>query len=539
MRRWTGRSCSACPRSRSSPISASATTRSTRPGPASMAWSSPTRPDVLTEEVADTALGLLLMTIRELPQAERWLRAGHWTAKGPYPLTHNTLRDKTVGILALGRIGKAIAKRLRGVRVTVVYHGRNAQKDVALPLLCQPRRDGGDVDILLSVAPGGPDTYHVINAEVLKALGPQGMLINIGRGSVVDEAALIEALKNKAIFSAGLDVFEHEPQVPAELIAMEHVVLLPHVGSASAPHPPPHGAARGGQPDLVVLRQGADHTGARDSLAQNVLGNAANHTRLSDFECTARLLFDKATAKGRARRSCTVPGGVMYKAAGMPDRLVGWFGAKASLARPSRFTPSLAMLVRAIPVLLAASLACWTTTCPGTDGEAGGSCVDGPRCGLALADPWPARRRLGAHEPQGLPQVPAHSRRRQRRAGGHVLGAPPACRVAIATYWSGHGLDHRPGQARSASRRRRARASPTSRPTGRPFSFTATPAAHDHRSPWAHPNQGTDRATAARPERHRARARRRTGPPAAAADAPVRTLRRRPATRTSRSARSN
>ena len=134
-----------------------------------------------------------------------------------------------------------------------------------------------DVDILLSVAPGGPDTYHVIDAEVLQALGPQGVLINIGRGSVVDEAALIEALQNKVIFSAGLDVFEHEPHVPAELIAMEHVVLLPHVGSASHPHPPPHGPARGGQSDLVVLRQGPVTPGARDTLAAKRGNGSQSH----------------------------------------------------------------------------------------------------------------------------------------------------------------------------------------------------------------------------------------------------------------------
>lgn len=190
-------------------------------------------PDVLTEEVADTTLGLLLMTLRELPQSERWLRAGHWVSKGAYPLTRNTLRGKTVGILALGRIGKAIAKRLEAFDVKIVYHGRSAQKDVSYryyPTLVDMARD---VDILISVAPGGKETFHTINADVLKALGPMGVLINIGRGSVVDEKALIDALKNKIIFSAGLDVFEDEPNVPAELIAMDHIVLLPHVGSAS------------------------------------------------------------------------------------------------------------------------------------------------------------------------------------------------------------------------------------------------------------------------------------------------------------------
>ena len=190
-------------------------------------------PDVLTEEVADTALGLLIMTMRELPQSERYLRAGHWETKGPYPLTHNTLRGKTIGILALGRIGKAIATRCEAFGLTVVYHGRSEQKDVAYRYYPTLVGMAKDVDILMSVAPGGNSTFHTINAEVLTALGSQGVLINIGRGSVVDEKALIQALQNKVIFSAGLDVFENEPHVPTELIAMENVVLLPHVGSAS------------------------------------------------------------------------------------------------------------------------------------------------------------------------------------------------------------------------------------------------------------------------------------------------------------------
>lgn len=190
-------------------------------------------PDVLTEEVADTALGLLLMTVRELSASERYLRAGHWVAKGAYPLTHGTLRGKTIGILALGRIGKAIARRCEAFGLTVVYHGRSKQADVAYRYYPSLVEMAKDVDILLSVAPGGPDTHHIINAEVLKALGPQGVLVNIGRGSVVDEPALIKALQDKTIASAGLDVFEHEPKVPAELMAMDHIVLLPHVGSAS------------------------------------------------------------------------------------------------------------------------------------------------------------------------------------------------------------------------------------------------------------------------------------------------------------------
>ena len=190
-------------------------------------------PDVLTEEVADTTIGLLLMTMRELSRSERWLRAGLWESKGPFPLTPQTLRGKSIGILALGRIGKAIARRLEAFGSDIAYHGRTKQDDV--PYRYFPTLVGmaEAVDILISVAPGGKDTHHIIDATVLKALGPQGVLINIGRGSVVDEKALIAALQKGEIFSAGLDVFENEPHVPPELVAMDHIVLLPHVGSAS------------------------------------------------------------------------------------------------------------------------------------------------------------------------------------------------------------------------------------------------------------------------------------------------------------------
>jgi lactate dehydrogenase-like 2-hydroxyacid dehydrogenase len=190
-------------------------------------------PDVLTEEVADTALGLLLMTVRQLSESERHLRAGRWEAEGPFPLTKATLRDRMVGIVGLGRIGKAIARRLDAFRVPVVYHGRHEQADADYRYYDDLVEMASEIDILLAVAPGGAATHHMISTEVLDALGPDGILINVGRGSVVDEAALIGALKDGRIMSAGLDVFENEPHVPAELIAMEHIVLLPHVGSAS------------------------------------------------------------------------------------------------------------------------------------------------------------------------------------------------------------------------------------------------------------------------------------------------------------------
>ena len=189
-------------------------------------------PDVLTEEVADTALGLLLCTVRELPQAERYLRAGKWL-EGDYPLTRATLRDRTIGIIGLGRIGKAIARRLDAFGVAVVYHGRKAQPDVRYRHYPDLRAMARDVDILMVVTPGGPGTRNLIDAKVLEALGPNGILINISRGSVVDEAALIAALKSGKILSAGLDVFANEPQVPRELLEMDNVVLFPHVGSAS------------------------------------------------------------------------------------------------------------------------------------------------------------------------------------------------------------------------------------------------------------------------------------------------------------------
>jgi lactate dehydrogenase-like 2-hydroxyacid dehydrogenase len=188
-------------------------------------------PDVLNEEVADTALGLLLATVRHLPQAEKYLRAGHWPKHGDYQLTPS-LRDRTVGIVGMGRIGKAIARRLDAMNVPVVYHSR---RPAEVPYKHYPNilDMARDVTVMVVITPGGAATKNLVNADVLKALGPDGILINVARGSVVDEAALIKALKDKTILSAGLDVFANEPKVPQELIDMEHVVLLPHVGSAS------------------------------------------------------------------------------------------------------------------------------------------------------------------------------------------------------------------------------------------------------------------------------------------------------------------
>lgn len=190
-------------------------------------------PDVLTEEVADTALGLLLMTVRELPQAERYLRAGKWQSDGPYPLTRATMQNRTLGIYGLGRIGMAIAKRAETFNIKIEYHNRSKRTDVDYPYHDTLTGLAAAVDTLMVVVPGGAGTQNAINDEVLTALGPDGLLINIGRGTTVDEAALARALANDTISGAGLDVFADEPNVPSNLMDHPRVVLLPHVASAS------------------------------------------------------------------------------------------------------------------------------------------------------------------------------------------------------------------------------------------------------------------------------------------------------------------
>lgn len=188
-------------------------------------------PDVLTDEVADLAIGLTLATIRRLPQADRYLREGHWP-KAPFPLTAS-LRGRRVGILGLGRIGRAIAKRLEGFEVEIDYYGRNRQANVPYTYHDSVVGLARAVHVLIVVAPGGAETKGLVDASVLEALGPEGILVNVARGSVVDEAALVQALKSNTILGAGLDVFENEPHVPADLAALDNTVLLPHVGSAS------------------------------------------------------------------------------------------------------------------------------------------------------------------------------------------------------------------------------------------------------------------------------------------------------------------
>lgn len=190
-------------------------------------------PNVLTEEVADTAIGLLLMTVRELSAAERYLRAGKWGNEGSFRLTRGTMRNRTVGIVGLGRIGLAIARRLEAMQVPVVYNNRTPRAEIAYRYYADPKAMAKDVDTIIIALPGGPATKNLVDAELLQALGPDGVLINIGRGSVVDESALIDALENRTIQAAGLDVFAKEPRVSERLIALPNAVLLPHVASAS------------------------------------------------------------------------------------------------------------------------------------------------------------------------------------------------------------------------------------------------------------------------------------------------------------------
>jgi lactate dehydrogenase-like 2-hydroxyacid dehydrogenase len=202
-------------------------------------------PDVLTEEVADTALGLLINTVREFPRAENYLREGRWVKEGPYRLTSGTLRGRRAGIFGMGRIGQAIARRLEAFGLPVAYHNRRRVE--GLPYEYHPTLVGlaEAADTLISVVPGGASTAKAVNAEVLQALGHNGVFINIGRGSTVDEEALATALGEGTIFAAGLDVFADEPRVPQALLDLPNASLLPHVGSASI-------HTRNGMADLVV-----------------------------------------------------------------------------------------------------------------------------------------------------------------------------------------------------------------------------------------------------------------------------------------------
>jgi lactate dehydrogenase-like 2-hydroxyacid dehydrogenase len=188
-------------------------------------------PDVLNECVADTAIALVLNTLRKLPQSEKYLREGNWASRGPYPLT-TSLGGKVMGVLGLGRIGEAVAKRAMSCGMTIRYHNRN-KKDVPYPYDPDPVTLAKNSDVLMVITPGGAETNKLVNAQVLDALGPHGYLVNIARGSVVDEPVLLRYLQEKKIAGAGLDVFADEPRVPPEFFTLDNAVIFPHVASAT------------------------------------------------------------------------------------------------------------------------------------------------------------------------------------------------------------------------------------------------------------------------------------------------------------------
>jgi len=190
-------------------------------------------PDVLTDDVADLTVGLLLATVRRICAGDRYVRAGKW-AQGSFPLT-DTIQGKTLGIVGMGRIGRAIARRAEAFNLEIAYQGPNRKADLAYPYFADPVALAKEVDFLVAACPGGEATRGLVSRAVIEALGPQGVFVNISRGSVADEAALIAALGDGRLGGAGLDVFATEPRIPEAFFAMENVVLQPHVGSATHP----------------------------------------------------------------------------------------------------------------------------------------------------------------------------------------------------------------------------------------------------------------------------------------------------------------
>ncbi len=189
-------------------------------------------PDVLNDDVADLAIALMIMTARNLVTTDRYVRSGRWPKEGEYPLAQKA-SGKRVGILGMGRIGKEIAKRATAMNNTVAYHSRKPVADVSYkhyPDLVELAKNS---DFLIVIIPSTPQTQKIVNKAVVEALGPTGILVNVARGAVVDEDALVEALKSGKLGGAGLDVFINEPQVPEVLFGMDNVVLQPHVGSGT------------------------------------------------------------------------------------------------------------------------------------------------------------------------------------------------------------------------------------------------------------------------------------------------------------------
>jgi lactate dehydrogenase-like 2-hydroxyacid dehydrogenase len=188
-------------------------------------------PEVLSDAVAELALGMMLGLCRRIVDADQFIRDGKWTSGG-YPLT-GELTGSTIGILGLGRIGKEIARRAQAFKMQVVYHGRTEQRFEPFPFYANLEDMARDVDWLVAVVPGGASTTKLVDRNVLKALGPKGAVVNLGRGSLIDEAAMIELLKSGELGGAALDVFEEEPKMSEELWSLPNVVLSPHQGSAT------------------------------------------------------------------------------------------------------------------------------------------------------------------------------------------------------------------------------------------------------------------------------------------------------------------
>ena len=189
-------------------------------------------PDVLNDDVANTTIALILSTMRRLVEQDKYLREGRWEKEGNASLTRS-IAGKTVGIVGLGRIGMAIAHKLSVFNCEIVYHSRNQRTDTDLRYFGSLKEMADASDVLVAITPGGAVTNKLINREIIDALGPDGTLINVARGSVVDQTELVKALQDGRLGAAGLDVFEDEPRVPKELIEMDHVVLTPHVASAT------------------------------------------------------------------------------------------------------------------------------------------------------------------------------------------------------------------------------------------------------------------------------------------------------------------
>lgn len=188
-------------------------------------------PDSITDTVADLAVGLLLAVMRRICEGERFLRAGKWM-EGPFP-PGRELGGKVCGIAGLGAIGRAVAKRAEAFGMSVSYHGPRRKADVAWPFHAGLEDLARASDCLVVTCPLTPETRGMVNARILEALGPDGFLVNVARGAIVDERALIAALRDKGIAGAALDVFWDEPRVPAELTGLDNVVLLPHIGSTT------------------------------------------------------------------------------------------------------------------------------------------------------------------------------------------------------------------------------------------------------------------------------------------------------------------